>query len=105
MRLFCVLLGSHLVHLGDFGTLWGHFGVSLESLLTDEGAWWGQKALPREMDQGDVFPPCKRDPGCHRRVETLQFVEILRRHRSLQFGVLWDPGGRNLSGSLRFQTV
>ena len=38
---FWVTLGSLLVHDGDFGSLWGHFGVSLESLLTDEGAWWG----------------------------------------------------------------
>ena len=41
---FWVTLGSLLVHDGDFGSLWGHFGVSLESLWTDEGAWWGQKA-------------------------------------------------------------
>ena len=38
---FWVALGLLLVHDGDFGPLWGHFGVSLESLLTDEGAWWG----------------------------------------------------------------
>ena len=39
--LFWVALGSLLVHDGDVGQLWDHFGVSLESLLTDEGAWWG----------------------------------------------------------------
>ena len=38
---FWVTLGSLLVHDGDFGSLWGHFGLSLESLLTDEGAFSG----------------------------------------------------------------
>ena len=41
---FWVTLGSLLAHDNDFGSLWGHFGVSLESLLTDEGAWCGPKA-------------------------------------------------------------
>jgi len=35
---FWVILGSFLVHDGGFGSLWGHFGISLESLLTDAGA-------------------------------------------------------------------
>ena len=41
---FWITLGSLLVHDGDFASLWDHFGVSLDSLLTAEGAWWGQKA-------------------------------------------------------------
>ena len=41
---FWVTLESLLAHDGDFGSRWDHFGVSLESLLMDEGAWWGPKA-------------------------------------------------------------